>query len=169
MSACSNNYIPTTPLKSDDDEWPGPNLSPNSSLQPQLRKAPAVQRMKIHLLVISKPVTTAPPNASSATALEFTLADLEEERMDKDEMLWYVREISQTLLFPMPPSSGSGKTSRCRMSKPLPALPGPNPQLDPTFPCRRQALPPPVPNMTTPSVRKSLKITVLRAPRDWQG
>jgi hypothetical protein len=49
------------------------------------------------------------------------------------------------------------------MSKPLPALPGPHPQLDPTFPRRRQALPPPVPG-TTPSVRKSLKVTVPRAP-----
>jgi hypothetical protein len=63
----------------------------------------------------------------------------------------------------MHPSCASGKGSCSRMSKPLPALPGPHPHLDPTFPRRRQALPPPVPG-TTPSVRKLLKITVPRAP-----
>jgi hypothetical protein len=40
MSACSSNDIPTTPLTSDDDEWPGLNLSPNCSPQLQLRRAP---------------------------------------------------------------------------------------------------------------------------------
>ncbi|KAN0134205.1 hypothetical protein V8E53_007977 [Lactarius tabidus] len=177
MSACSSNDVPTTPLTSDDDEWPGLNnlnLSPISSPQLHLRKAPAAQRVQIHPLVINKPTTTA----SSATALEFTLADLEREWTDEDEVSWYARELAQVVslaspctptgsgarpradsLFPTSPSRGP----RSRMSKPLPALPGPHPHLDPTFPRRRQALPPPVPG-TTPFVRKSLKITVPRAP-----
>jgi hypothetical protein len=185
MSACSSNDIPTTPLTSDDDEWPGRNLSPNCSPQLQLRKAPAAQRVQIHPLVISKS-TSSPnaPNSSSATALEFTLADLEGEWADEDEMSWYARELGQVIslaspctpsgsgarpradsLFPTPPSCASGKGPRSRMSKPLPELPGPHPHLDPTFPRRRQAMPPPVPGTsTTPSVRKSLKITVPRAP-----
>jgi len=84
-----------------------------------------------------------------------------------------------------PPSHGSSASTRTgphsRMSKPLPALPrtpGPSPQLDPTFPRRRTASrrpsrqplltypPSPAPprTKTTTSVRKSLKITVPRAP-----
>ena len=190
MSACSSNETPTTPLTSDDDdddddngdEWPG--LSLHSS--PQLRTAPAAQRVQIHPLAISKSTTTASPYQSSATALEFTLADLEEEWTDEDEMSWYARELGQVVslaspctpsyarpradsLFP-PPSRASDKGPRSRLSKPLPAVPhtpSPNPKLDPTFPCRRQPLPSPVPSTTTtmiPTVRKSLKITVPRAP-----
>jgi hypothetical protein len=94
----------------------------------------------------------------------------------RTRMSWYARELGQIVLyrslhharspapaplFLTPPSRGSG--SKGRMSKPLPALTGPHPQLDPTFPCRRQALPPPAPGTTPPSVRKSLKI-VPRAP-----
>ncbi|KAI9444035.1 hypothetical protein H4582DRAFT_2095380 [Lactarius indigo] len=80
-----------------------------------------------------------------------------------------------------PPSRPSTRTGQhSRMSKPLPAIPrtpGPSPQLDPTFPRRRTpsrrpsrqqlpTYPPPQPprTATTPSVRKSLKITVPRAP-----
>ena len=180
MSACSSNDMPITPLTSDDDEWPGLNLSPSPT---QLCKAPAAQRVQIQPLMINK---TALPNASSATALEFAFANPEVERTDEDEMSWYARELGQVvslasplacipsgpgprppaeLLFPLPPSHVSFKGPRSRMSKPLPAIPrvsGPNPQLDPTFPRRR----PPVPGTTntTPSVRKSLKITVPRAP-----
>ena len=54
------------------------------------------------------------------------------------------------------------------MSKPLPALPGPDPQINPTFPRRHQQLPPSVPGTRTttpPSVCKSLKIAVPRAPQ----
>ena len=188
MSACSSNEIPTTPLTSDDDdededddEWPSFLDS-----SPQLRKAPAAQRVQIHQPMISKSMTTASPNVSSATAIEFTLADLEQEWTDEDEMSWYARELEQVVslaspctpsyarpradsLFP-PPSRTSDKGPRSRMSKPLPAVPrtpGPNPQLDPTFPYRRQPLPSPVPSTTTTTtlaVRKSLKITVPRAP-----
>ena len=49
-----------------------------------------------------------------------------------------------------------------------PALPGPDPQINPTFPRRRQQLPPSVPGTratTTLSVRKLLKISVPRAPQ----
>ena len=72
-----------TPLTSDKDEWPGLNLSP--SLQ-----RPATQRVQIHPLVITK---TAPPDVSSVTALEFTLADPGGGRVDEDEMLWYACEL----------------------------------------------------------------------------
>ncbi|KAI9462893.1 hypothetical protein BJY52DRAFT_1255845 [Lactarius psammicola] len=205
MSACSSNDIPTTPLTS-DDEWPG--LSP----VPQLRKAPAAQRVQIHPLVITKS-TPAPlnPDASPASVFEFTIAPFsdpedEEERAggeDEDDVSWYAREFSQFVSLASPrappsatgarpdsllplPSRGFSASTRTgphsRMSKPLPALPrtpGPNPQLDPTFPRRRttsrrlsrQQLPtyppPPPPSRTTTtttSVRKSLKITVPRAP-----
>ena len=180
MSACSSNDMPTTPLTSDDDEWPGLNLSPSP---PQLRKTSVAQRVRMHPFAIS--TSSMPPNVSSATALEFALADPEGERANDDEMSWYARELGQVvslaspcmpsgsgtrsreeLLFPLPPSHVSCKGPRSRMSKPLPAIPhmsGPNPQLDPTFPRRR----PPVPGASTtmtPSVRKSLKITVPRAP-----
>lgn len=83
-------------------------------------------------------------------------------------------------LLPSPSCGSSPNTKtgpRSRMSKPLPALPrapGPSPQLDPTFPRRRTTSrqppptypppPPPPHTLTTPSVRKSLKITVPRAP-----
>ncbi|KAF8270112.1 hypothetical protein EI94DRAFT_1723475 [Lactarius quietus] len=189
MSACSSNSndIPTTPLTS-DDEWPG--LSPS----PQLRKAPSAQRVRIHPFAITTK-STAAPDSSSANVLEFTLADLEEQKSDEDEVSWYARELSEVVslasscksssssatgsrpdsLFP-PPKMGP----RSRMSKPLPAIPhtpGPHPQLDPTFPRRRtasrpghllrQPLPPPPSDTVTttnPAIRKSLKITVPRAP-----
>jgi hypothetical protein len=87
------------------------------------------------------------------------------KKKKKKKMLWYARELSQVVslaspctpsgpsvrpradsLFPTPPSCGSSsKGPLSRMSKPLPALPGPYPQLDPTFPHQRQALPPPYP------------------------
>ena len=75
--------MPTTPLTSDEDECPSLNLSP----RPQ---RPAAQRVQIHPLVIAK---TAPPDVSSVTALEFTLANPWGERIDEDEMLWYACEL----------------------------------------------------------------------------
>ncbi|KAH9059783.1 hypothetical protein EDB87DRAFT_743490 [Lactarius vividus] len=83
-------------------------------------------------------------------------------------------------LLPPPSRASTRSGQHSRMSKPLPAIPrtpGPSPQLDPTFPRQRtpsrrpsrQQLPtypppPPPRTATTPSVRKSLKITVPRAP-----
>ncbi|KAH9047450.1 hypothetical protein EDB83DRAFT_2403107 [Lactarius deliciosus] len=81
-----------------------------------------------------------------------------------------------------PPSRASTRSGQhSRMSKPLPAIPrtpGPSPQMDPTFPRKRTTtsrrpscqqpptypLPQPPRTATTPSIRKSLKITVPRAP-----
>ena len=91
MSACFSNNMPTTPVTSDEDEWPGPS-------PPQLRKYPTTQRVQIHPLVINK---TALPNASSATALEFALVD-PEERTDEDEMSWYARELGQVVSLASP-------------------------------------------------------------------
>ncbi|KAH9047148.1 hypothetical protein EDB84DRAFT_545588 [Lactarius hengduanensis] len=83
--------------------------------------------------------------------------------------------------LPPPPSRASTRSGQhSRMSKPLPAIPrtpGPSPQLDPTFPRQRTTsrrpsrqplptypAPQPPRTATTPSIRKSLKITVPRAP-----
>jgi hypothetical protein len=81
-------------------------------------------------------------------------------------MSWYVRELGQIVSFAFPdtPSHGSCKAPCICMRKPLLGLPRLYPQLDPTFRHRLQALPPPIPSTTTttPSVRKSLKITVPR-------
>lgn len=152
----ASDDIPTTPLTSDDDEWPGLSPSPNTSPQHQCRKA-ATQRVQIHPLVIGKSPVTMQPNASSATVLELTLADLEAGG--------WTRTRCRDSLFPTPPSRCSSSKAPCsHMSRPLPALPGPHPQLDSTFPRRCQALPPPIPCTTTtmtPSVvRKSHKITL---------
>jgi hypothetical protein len=188
MSACSSNDIPTTPLTS-DDEWPGLGPSPQLRKAPvaqQVKIHPfVITRSSTGLLA---------PNSSSAKVLEFTFTDLEEEQTtNEDEVSWYARELSDVVslastssapssssatgarpdsLFP-PPSRGS----RSRISKPLPSLPraarAPHPQLDPTFPRPRtatsrpprQPLPdPPLGTTTTAAVRKSLKITVPRAP-----
>ena len=81
--ACPLRHTPLTDDGDGDgeDEWP--NLNLNSS-PPQLRKAPAAQRVQIHPLVNSK--SSSPPNVSSATSLEFTLADQEGERIDKADI-----------------------------------------------------------------------------------
>ena len=128
----------------DEDEWPG--LTLNSS-PPQLRKAPAAQRVQIHPLVNS--MSSSPPNVSSATSLEFTLAD-QGERIDKADIPWYARELGQVFslaspctpsgsgaslradsLFSLPPSSASGKAPRALPAKSH--APGPSLKLDSTF------------------------------------
>jgi hypothetical protein len=178
----ASDDIPTTPLTSDDDEWPGLSPSPNTSPQHQCRKA-AAQRVQIHPLVIGKSPVTMQPNASSATVLELTLADLEAGGWTRTRcrgtcmnLVKLYRSLHRAhplapartpadSLFPTPPSRCSSSKAPCsHMSRPLPALPGPHPQLDSTFPRRCQALPPPIPCTTTtmtPSVvRKSHKITL---------
>lgn len=80
--------------------------------------------------------------------------------------LWLQRAPPCRLAFPDAPSCDSSNALGSCMRRPLLGLLGLHPQLDPTFPHWRQALPLPVPGTTTttPSVRKSLKITVPRAP-----
>ncbi|KAF8267191.1 hypothetical protein EI94DRAFT_1841441 [Lactarius quietus] len=147
-------------------QGPSHHTAAGLSQSPQLCKPPSAQHFQIHLFSITTK-STAAPDLSSANVLEFMLADLEEQKTDKDEVSWYTPQLVS--LFP-PPKTGS----RSCMSKPLSAIlhmPGPHPQLDPTFPHRRtaswhllhQPLPPsPSGTVTTtnPAICKSLKITV---------
>jgi hypothetical protein len=120
ISACSSNDIPTT--ATDVRRWrmarPQPYLQPH----PAARKVPPAQCVKIHPLVISKSTTAA----SSANALEFTLADLEGERTDEAEMPWYACELSRSsrsLLPARPPAAAHVRTRTRTSRRPIPVLP----------------------------------------------
>ena len=77
-----------------DDGWL--NLSLNLSQQ----------SVQIHPLVTNK---TTPPKASSATMLEFALADPEGEQTDEDETSWCARKLDQVVLLDMPSSSAPAR------------------------------------------------------------
>ena len=155
-----------TPFTDDEDEWPNLNLT---SSPPQLRKAPAAQRVQIHPLVNSK--SSSLPNVSSATSLEFTLAD-QGERIDKADIPWYARELGQVFslaspctpsgsgaspradsLFPLPPSRASGKAPRSTYNFLRARRQADNLALLSRVDAHQST--------TTPSVLKSTKITVL--------
>jgi hypothetical protein len=135
--------------------------------QPCRQPQPAAQRVQIHPLVISKSTTSA----STATALEscgsrwrrrteWMRTRCHGTHANSDRSYCITRFTTHALRLRRrfsrhPPSRGS--SSKGRIRKPLPALTGPRPHLDPTFLHRRQALPSPVSGTTSPSVRKLLK------------
>ena len=83
MSACFSNPRPTTTKTNGQASTSAPSS--------QLRKVPAAQRVQIHSLMIIK---TTPPNASSATALEFALVD-PREQTDENETSWCAHGLDQ--------------------------------------------------------------------------
>ena len=106
---------------------------------PQPRKAPAAQCVRIHPLVISK---VAPSTSSSATVVEFTLADPAEGERSHEERDVVVR--TRTWLGRLPrflPMHASDSDAQLRV--------------DSLFP---------IPPMITPFVRKPVKIIVRCAP-----
>ncbi|KAH8991475.1 hypothetical protein EDB86DRAFT_3103794 [Lactarius hatsudake] len=77
ISACSSSDITTTPLTS-DDKW----LNLGSS--PQLRKAPAAQRMQIHPLVITKSTPALLTSDANVPVFKFTIAPLSDPKTKKN-------------------------------------------------------------------------------------